>query len=139
MSSHTATMPTRAGSAFIGYFTAAVGGTRIIDANGNLITNIAGYTSATGWTRETATTLYAQWTGAFTVTLDRGEGFGGTARIVAASDQPMPQVTPPSRPGYTFQGYFSGPNGTGTQYYNADGSSTRNCDLVGNVTLYAKW
>ena len=46
----------------------------------------------------------------------------------------------PSRTGYTFGGYYTGTNGSGTQYYNADGTSTRKWDQTSNnATLYAKW
>ena len=49
----TATMPTRTGYTFNGYFTAPSGGTKYYNADGS---------SAKNWDKTTATTLYAQWT-----------------------------------------------------------------------------
>ena len=48
-----ATMPTRTGYTFNGYFDATSGGTKYYNANG---------TSARTWNKTAATTLYAQWT-----------------------------------------------------------------------------
>ncbi|MBR4765221.1 MAG: InlB B-repeat-containing protein, partial [Clostridia bacterium] len=50
----------------------------------------------------------------------------------------MPSVTPPSRNGYEFNGYFSGMNGAGTKYYNADGSSAHTVDF-NTGEIYAHW
>ena len=44
-----------------------------------------------------------------------------------------------SRTGYVLQGFYSGVNGQGTKYYNADGTSAKNCDLTKDATLYAYW
>jgi uncharacterized repeat protein (TIGR02543 family) len=40
----------------------------------------------------------------------------------------------PTRSGYTFGGWFTGSNGSGTQYFESTVYNT-----VGNLTLYAKW
>ena len=53
--------------------------------------------------------------------------------------EPMPTISVPMREGYVFHGYWTGKNGTGTQYYAADGTSVRNWDLIDPTTLYAKW
>ena len=48
----------------------------------------------------------------------------------------------PTKTGYIFQGYFAGKNGTGTQYYNSDGTPCNNktMDIANNTTtLYAYW
>lgn len=52
---------------------------------------------------------------------------------------PMPTVTPPTRVGYTFAGYYTGENGQGTKYYNADGTSAINWNLSTDLTLFAHW
>ena len=45
-----------------GWWTAATGGTKVIDENGNTLANVSDYTDENGaWIRTTATTLYAQW------------------------------------------------------------------------------
>ena len=75
----------------------------------------------------------------YTVTLDRQGGSGGTASVTATYGSAMPPITPPTRSGYTFGGYYTGTNGSGTQYYTADGSSARTWNLTSATTLYAKW
>ena len=45
-----------------------------------------------------------------------------------------------TRYGYTFGGWYTGNNGTGTQYYDANGNSVNALWLTANdVTLYPKW
>lgn len=73
------------------------------------------------------------------ITLDQQDGTGGTVSVTSLLDTAMPTITLPTRTGYTFGGYFTGTSGTGTQYYNADGTSARNWDIDSNTTLYAKW
>ena len=67
------------------------------------------------------------------VTLNEG------GSVDAVNGQPLPRITPPVKVGYIFEGYYDGANGTGTKYYNADGSGARVWDKSGDVTLYAKW
>ena len=60
---------------------------------------------------------------------------------------PTEGVQAPQRQGYTFGGYYSKPNGAGTQYYTASMTSARTWNIderlldpqVTEVTLYAKW
>ena len=75
----------------------------------------------------------------YTVTFDMQGGSGGTESIYAAYTQMMPDVTPPSKPGYTFGGYYDKQNGTGTQYYDIKGSAYGVYDRTENIILYAKW
>ncbi len=51
----------------------------------------------------------------------------------------MPGITIPQRAGYTFGGYYTGKDGTGTRYYTPTGESDRNWDIIGPGTLYAYW
>lgn len=51
----------------------------------------------------------------------------------------MASVSTPTKTNCTFAGYYTGENGTGTQYYNAVGNAIRTWDIAGNTTLYAKW
>ena len=52
----------------------------------------------------------------------------------------MPRITPPTRTGYIFQGYYdTNAASGGTRYYNADGTSARTWDKTFNMTLYARW
>jgi uncharacterized repeat protein (TIGR02543 family) len=57
------TAPMRTDYALAGYFTAALGGIKIIDENGALVSGVSGYTNASGaWERDVEElTLYAHW------------------------------------------------------------------------------
>ncbi len=74
-----------------------------------------------------------------TVTFDAIGGTGGTTSVAATYGSAMPSITVPTRTGYTFGGYWTGTNGSGTQYYNASGASAQDWDLTSATTLYAHW
>jgi uncharacterized repeat protein (TIGR02543 family) len=128
------TVPTRTGYTFGGYYTSSGGGgTQYYTASG---------ASARTWDKTSATTLYAKWTAVsttYTVTLDQQGGSGGTSSVTATYGSAMPSITVPTRTGYTFGGYWTGKNGSGTQYYTASGASARTWDKTSATTLYAKW
>lgn len=85
-------------------------------------------------------TIYAVWQPkTYTVTLNAAGGTGGSASVTATFDDAMPNITIPTRSGYTFKGYFSEQNGAGKQYYDQNGSSTNNWTTPNNATLYAYW
>ena len=88
-----------------------------------------------------APTLYAKWTAnKYTVTLNNQSATtAGTASVQATYGSPMPSATMPQKTGYTFGGYYTAINGGGTQYYNANGGSSRAWNIANNSTLYAKW
>ena len=118
--------PTRTGYEFNGWFTASTGGTRISDV---------------GKTNKPTsnTTYYAQWKAkTYIVTLDPQGGFSGSNSINATYDATLPAITPPTRDGYMYNGYYSQPSGQGTKYYNADGTSDQTWNQE-NATLYAYW
>ena len=49
-------------------------------------------------------------------------------------------ITKPTKAGYTFNGYYTGTNGSGTNYVNSSGTFINNVyKTTGNRTLYAKW
>ena len=80
-------------------------------------------------------TLYAQWTAkTYPVSFNDGSGTASTSITYGAS------ITPPTREGYTFGGYFTQSDGKGTPCYNADGSmeSVDEATISGK-TLYAHW
>ena len=129
LSMNSATAPTRTGWTFGGYYTQEGGkGTQY-------------YNSSMGSTHlhdlGNGTTLYAFWQS--TVNLDQQGGSGGTTSISGTYNQPMPTAYAPARNGYTFDGYWTGRGGSGTQYYNGDMVSTHTYDLASGTTLYAKW
>ena len=86
--------------------------------------------------------IYATWTRSaktYTLTLDRQSGTGGSATATATYNATVPNISVPTRNGYTFGGYYTGTNGSGTQYYNASGTGLRTWTTDGGATLYAKW
>ena len=116
--------PTRTGYSFVGWYTS--GGTYV--------------SSSTKVTTLGNRTVYAHWTAnSYTVSLNMQNGTGGTTSVNATYNSAMPSITPPTRNGYIFQGYFSSLNGGGNKYYNTNGTSARNWDKADNTTLYAKW
>lgn len=53
----------RTGYTLAGYYDDAAGTTKVMNANGTLVSNVSGYTDGSGnWTHKTAATLYAKWT-----------------------------------------------------------------------------
>ncbi len=85
--------------------------------------------------------LYAQWRGnTYTVTFDDGSGAGGPGSLTAAYNQaPPPLPSVPTRTGYTFGGYFTQPDGGGTQYYDGSGAPQGTWREPQHTTLHAKW
>ena len=87
--------------------------------------------------------LYAKWTANnYAVTLsttgETGYGSGAPDNQTATYGAAMPTITPPvGAPGYKFQGYWTGAGGTGTKYYNADGTSATNWNIAEATTLHA--
>jgi len=110
--------PTKTGSVFAGWYTAATGGTTFNFETTNINSN---------------TTIYARWTAStVTLTLNANGGTVTPTSITINSGSTLGTLPVPTRTGYTFDGWFSQQNGTGTQY-------TANSTLSANATAYAKW
>lgn len=148
------TCPTKTGYTFGGYYTSEGGaGTQIIDASGNWLASKSGYTDASkNWIKNTSVTLHAKWTAkSCSISLNYQNGAAGylnsgsisnAGSLTATYDAAMTALTgtmPSAKPYYKFMGFYSGTNGTGTKYYNADGSSARtwNVNTTATTTLYA--
>ena len=61
----------------------------------------------------------------YTVTLNRNGGSSGTASVTTTYDKTYnltSSITKPSKDGYTFKGYWTNSNGTGTQLIDKDGA-----------------
>lgn len=127
------TAPTRAGYTFGGYYS-NTNGTGTQYYNASMVSVVSSYELTT------ATTLYAYWIpNRYQVVFDNQGGTGGTDSTVAMYGTSMPQAVAPQKIGYTFAGYFTGKNGTGTQYYSNTMNSSRNYNITGATTLYAYW
>ena len=139
-------IPTLTGYTFGGYWTNDGGtGTQVIDANGNFIASVDGYTNARiEWRKAEAVTLYAKWIAkTYTVNLDNQSATtAGQASVTATYNAAMPSIENnlPVKTNNIFGGYWTGTNGSGTKYYNADGTSATNWTIDTNpYTLYAHW
>jgi len=114
--------PSRAGYTFIGWYTTeTTGGEKITD------------TTIYSWPQNT--TVYARWTAnKYTVTLNPQGGTVSPASVVVTYDGTYGTLPTPERTGYTFGGWYTGTNGSGTKI-----ESATNVTITANQTLYAKW
>lgn len=113
---------TRTGYTFVGWWTGA-GGTG------------AEVTAATTVTITAAQTLYAKWTaGTSTVTFDAASGSVTPTSARVTFNAAYGLLPTPTRTGYAFAGWWTGPDGTGTQVTAATVVTT-----TVDQTLYANW
>lgn len=137
----TLTASANTGYTFVGWFTAASGGSAVSTA--------ASYNyNAPKSTKTTYARFMAK---SCSISLDYQTGAAGylnsgsisnAGSLTATYDAAMTALTgtmPAAKPYYKFMGFYSGTNGTGTKYYNADGSSARtwNENTTSATTLYA--
>lgn len=118
-------------------------------AKWEVLTNNNNVVALWGGTNDTITLATTAYTGCtlrfygepntYVVALNRESGNGGPSAVTATNTMAMPLITPPTRQYYTFGGYYTGRDGEGTKYYNADGTSARDWDILEDTTLYAKW
>ena len=114
------TQPTRTGYTFLGWNTVA-------DGSGSAFAPGA-YTACT------AKTFYAQWAPSTSVVAyDASGGSGDPADQSCTSGNVTLSTTVPTRTGYTFLGWNTAADGTGTAFA---GGSTVSC---ADLTLYAQW
>ena len=113
------TMPTatRGADTFLGWFTAATGGTEVKPATIVAIT--------------ANQTLYAHWAAVCTVTFDAQGGSPAPASVMVSAGDPVGTLPAVSRSGYTFKGWFTSASG-GTQI---SASTT----VAASITYYAQW
>ena len=140
----------------VGYYTAATGGTKILEANGtfagsDITVSEVDYIKSSKWVKAGATTLYAHYDpDTYTITLNANGGGSGSTSVTATYDsKTLASITNPTKAGYTFAGWYSGSGGTGSMVIGTDGklqaSVAGYTDASGNwtrastATLYAKW
>ena len=123
---------TRTGYTFAGWSTTAIASGTIYS---NSSDNIAGTTTA--YTPTASITLYAKWTAnTYAVTFDSNSGTGTqmtNLSITAGTATPL-TANSYSRTGYTFGGWNTLANGSGTSYANS-----ASVTLFANTTIYAQW
>ncbi|MFM5968196.1 MAG: InlB B-repeat-containing protein [Micrococcales bacterium] len=121
------TMPTDSGLSYPGYnFT---GWNTVFDGSGTAVAAGSSYTPSTN------ETLYAQWVqAAQTVTYDANTGSGSITASVANGARNLSDGAGFTKPGYTFSGWNTAANGTGTAI-----AASASYTPSGNVTLYAQW
>ena len=143
---------------FVGYYTSKCGGTQYFDANGKLVHkwDISYGNADIVYDDSGRPTLYAHWVINFSLDAAPGEfshgisetqlgrlyGCGNGEQVLGIANGPAI----PTRPGYAFDGFYTGENGagkmavsaTGVQYANATATYGTLND-AGVVQLYAKW
>ena len=156
----TAPTATKTGYTFNGWYSAATGGTLIIDTSGTVQkTAVSGWINTSGnWvitaTSTTSKVLYAQFSpNTYAITLDnQGATSAGTSTIYQKYDNGVcldsscstvmttstNNITIPTKTGYTFQGYYDG----NTQMIDSNGYITAdftNTKYTEDKTLTASW
>ena len=156
------TAVTRTGYTCDGYYTLADGGSKVVNADGTLVDgSVSTWLSSGYWIKDAATiTLYAHWTpNNYTITLNPNGGTGSTASVEIDYGQTPPNtgalnpyfdITNPTKPGYTFLGWFTAADG-GSEVIDKDGCflapvADYTSNSAGNIwirpsdaTLYAHW
>lgn len=99
----------------------------------NLTAGTLYYIWAAGYSSSGTTTIY------ITGTMPSANGKANANQVVSLTyDAPFTLPTV-SKEGYTFDGWYSGTNGSGVKYTDYEGNSVRNWDCDRNTTLYPKW
>ena len=143
------TPPSKECLRFDGYFSEKDGGTEYITAGGRLTQDFLDFAA----TISRNVQIHAHMTRiSFKASLDANGGEaeygtnafyynGSTPAFYADSllETPISAVTPPTRTGYTFLGYYDKKTNGGSKYVDADGTIIVNVVLTADVKLYAQW
>lgn len=118
---------------FDGYYTGADGaGVQCFDESME-ITNL--------WAlAQSSIHVYADWDGPNChIDFEKEGGTGGTSFLDIEYGELLYTITIPSAAGKTFQGYYTEPEGQGTQYYDKNGVGLSEWEIVEDTTLHAYW
>ena len=121
------------GYALKGYYTTTSGGTKVINADGTFAANSGIWNRTDGATL----TLHAQWSLDRTLTYDANGGTGtmtDTNSPYANGATVTVKSNSFTRTGYTFTGWNTAANGSGTPY-----SAGNTFSISANTTLFAQW
>ncbi len=112
------------------------GSDRFLGFSVRAVTTISNYAAGATYTANAATTLYAQWDEAYTITYDANGGTGAPEpQLKAESEESITLTTAePTREGYKFMGWDTEADGTGDNYA-AGATYSANAAM----TLYAQW
>lgn len=130
--------PSRTDYAFMGYYSSASGGTMYYDEDMNPVRV---------WERESDGTLYAHWERVyFNIYLDKDGGTGGTTSFKLRVGEKWPNITMPTKLGYTPKGYYYDKGTVAYPIYYYNGTYVTNnpyFDTVFNesqdIYLYCLW
>lgn len=144
------TKPTKTGWTFGGYYTAkSGGGTQIIDASGNVIASVSGYTDASkNWKYAGNITLYAKWTCTVTWSVNGSTSVYSTQTVTynSSSSKVASIPGPPSPASYCgdkFVGWSAksaGSESKTTSYYDdlfTTVGGSPDIKSIGDITFYA--
>jgi uncharacterized repeat protein (TIGR02543 family) len=130
--------PTKTGYKFIGYFTSATEGSKIIDPmslDGFVEDTVEGYITDGKWTSAEGKTLYAQWEFMYLVTFETNGGSAVPSQYVEKGHKAV-KPADPSKPStdtieYVFAGWYSDSQLTASYDFETP--------VTTDITLYAKW
>ncbi len=108
------------------------------------------YAAGASVTMNANTTLYAKWTRSVTLNQNAATTNGSTSVTATYNCATLPSITAPEKTGYTFGGWFTANNGTGSEVINSSGAlqasksnwtdaNSRFINTQSSATLYAKW
>ena len=136
---------THATNTLTGYWTATSGGTKVINADGTLVANVAEYTTADGKWINTSddVTLHAQWKEAvtlYTVTFS-GNGHGTPASGTVTQTTQGGNITLPACPANTYYQFVGWSTSSTAAAADAGLTAGESYQPAANITLYAvyKW
>lgn len=142
------TKPTKTGWTFGGYYTAKNGGgTQIIDASGNVVASVSGYTDASkNWKYAGNITLYAKWTCTVTWSVNGATNVYSTQTVTYnSSGSKVASIPGPPSPasycgdkfvGWTTESSVSQDDDTGLGLFTTV-SGSPDIKSIGDITFYA--
>jgi uncharacterized repeat protein (TIGR02543 family) len=133
----------RSGYTFTGWYTLALGGTKVFDKTGTVAENVDGIIKSGKWVKAGDLILYAHWQAVaspskvetpvaqFTVTFNANGGTVSLAARKVANGAKIGSLPAPSRTGYKFAGWFTARSG--------GAKVSANTVVKTNVAYYAHW